>query len=161
MATAALLCPLRQPAFPLVSSLDDVDSTPSCATSLLSRFIISFWILFNLFVGVLVMLTVAVNWVACLQFCDRSVVVINQGFRNLSYEILQQIRAISCFGFLCVLLSWVCGNTPTFSWNLVFQTSLSCHVDSRILMFLMMAKNHLASVWLFQQWWWLDYQFDC
>ena len=68
----------------------------------------------------------------------------NLGFEDPRYVLLRQIRANFCFGFLfCTVV--VCEYAPTLSRNLVFQRSLSCPIDSRISMFLMMTKNCLTS----------------
>ena len=57
-----------------------------------------------------------------------AVVVQNLGFDDSSYVILRRIRAISRFGFLFVLFSYVdCASTC--SRNLVFRVKLSCRVN--------------------------------
>ena len=48
--------------------------------------------------------------------------------------------------FVYCFCTYVFGNAPTCSQNLVFLGSLSCHVENRILMFLTMAKSFGSSL---------------
>ena len=76
----------------------------------------------------------------------------NVGFDDSIYVVLSSIRAISCFGFLFVLFSYV-EFASTCSRNIWFLVNFSCRVDNKIFLFFTMTKNCLTSALLLQHLW--------